>query len=412
MILFYLLVSLAPMPNHPLFEEPFAGLTLIKWLGIFCCAYAFLRLTRYSRLPSFMKSWQARFFAVLYGIAIISFVTLSKTEGLTFSPMATYFSYLLFFFVTISVVNSYQRLHNTLLAAIAGSAWASLYVIREFQLSGGTNLRPGYVAGDSNYFATCTLLVLPLAVYFAKFGSSRLERWFCGACLILILSAFTLASSRGALVGLGVLAVYMILRSGESRRSAILVALLLLPLLLFAPASPLSRMLNPNYGDYVGAQVRRDFWRVGLHMIWTHPFTGIGLGNFTAQSFTFSQGLEGKHGIACNTFLEVTAELGIPGLLAYCAMIGGAFFSAAKLRAEGRRQHDKLLQYTGQALQAGLLGFSAAAIFISAEYQKPFWVVIALSATVPNLVRQQVRKQSRQTKPFGMLTNNTAPAEV
>lgn len=226
MILFYLLVSLAPMPNHPLFEEPLAGLTLIKWLGILCCGYALLRLLRTSRVPAFMTSWQARCFMMLSGIATISFLTLSKTEGLTFSPMATYFSYLLFFFITISVVNTYERLHQTLLAAVAGFAWASLYVIREFQLSGGTNMRPGYVTGDSNYFATCTLLVLPVAVYFAKLGSSRLERWFCGISLILILSAFTLASSRGGLVGLVVLAAYMIMRSGESRRSAILVVLL------------------------------------------------------------------------------------------------------------------------------------------------------------------------------------------
>ena len=295
MILFYLLVLMAPMPNHPLFEAPVAGLTVVKWLGIICCAYAFLSLLRCPRRPALLKSWPARFFLVFVAIATLSFFTLAKTEGLPFNPMFTYFSYMLLFFTVISVVNTNERLHRTLLAVIAGEALASLYVIREFQASGGMNMRPGYIAGDSNYFATCTVLVIPIAVYLAKMKAVRLQRWFCVASLVLMSLAFTLASSRGGLVGLGVATLYMILSSGQSRRAAIGTAVLLVPMLVFAPSSPLSRLLHPNYGDSLGAQIRRDFWMAGLNMIRDHAVTGIGLGNFTSQSFTISQGIEGKH---------------------------------------------------------------------------------------------------------------------
>lgn len=394
MIFFYILVLTSPMPNHPLFEAPFAGLTVVKWLGIICCAYAFLRSFTSPRVSAFVKSWQARFFLVLFGIVTLSFFTLSKTAGLTFSPMLTYVSYLLLFLTTISVVDTYQRLHRTLLAAIAGAALASLYVIREFQVSGGTDLRPGYVTGDSNYFAICTVLVIPIALYFTKMKASRLQRWFCGVSLVLMLLAFTVASSRGGLVGLLVVVIYMIVRSGVSRRAAILTAALLLPMLVFSPASPLSRMLHPSYGDFLGAQIRRDFWRAGLDMIHNHAVTGIGLGNFTAQSFATAPGAEEKHGMACNTFLEIAAELGIPGFLAYCGVLGAALSSAGKLRSEGKRRDDTLLVYAGEAMQAGLLGFSAAAMFVSAEYQKPFWVIVALTATVPALLTRHSPQES------------------
>ena len=163
------------------------------------------------------------------------------------------------------------------------------------------------------------------------------------------------------------------------------VGILLLPMLLFSPASPLMRMLHPNYGDFVGAEVRREFWRAGLDMIYSHPLAGIGLGNFTGKAI--SHVAEGFKGIACNTFLEVAAELGIPGLLAYCAVLAAAFYSAGRLRAEGNKTGNVLLQYLGQAMQAGLLGFAAAAVFVSAEYQKPFWIVTSLTATVPTLLR-------------------------
>jgi putative inorganic carbon (hco3(-)) transporter len=409
MIFFYILVLTASMPNHPVFEAPFAGLTVVKWLGITCCAYAFSRLLRCERQPAFLKSWEAKFFLVLVGIATLSFFTLSKTEGLTFSPMFTYVSYLLLFFTTISVVNTYERLHRTLLVAIAGAALASLYVIREFQVSGGTNLRPGYVAGDSNYFATCAVLVIPIAVYFAKMKTSRLQRWFCGLSLVLILLGFTLASSRGGLIGLCVAILYMIVFSGRSRRGAILTAVLLLPMMLLSPASPLSRMLHPGYGDFLGEQVRRDFWMAGLDMVRNHAVTGIGLGNFTAQSFTISREVEGKHGVACNTFLEVAAEMGIPGFLAYFAILVGALSSAGKLRAEGKRLNEDLLRYAGEGMQAGLLGFSAAAMFVSAEYQKPFWIIVALTATVPTLLRRQSAGQT-SLEPELVTSGTSVPA--
>jgi O-antigen ligase len=385
MVLYYILVFVSPMPNHPLFEAPFAGLTVVKWLGIICCAYALFRLSYRQRSPGLFKSWEVRFFLMLLALATLSYLTLSRTANLTFNPIFMYFNYLPLFFTTICVVDTYERLRNSLLAAIAGEALASLYVIREFQASAGTDLRPGYIAGDANYFATCLLLVLPMTVLFVKMKDSRWQRFFCAGSLLVMLAAFTLASSRGGLVGLCALILYMIACSPRLRGVAIAVGVLLLPMLLFSPASPLLRMLHPNYGDYIGAQVRREFWRAGLDMIYSHPLTGIGLGNFTGRSV--SQVAQGFKGIACNTFLEVAAELGIPGVLAYCAVLAAAFFSAGRLRTEAKKAGNSRLEYLGQAMQAGLLGFAAAAVFVSAEYQKPFWIITSLTATIPTLLR-------------------------
>lgn len=396
MILFYILVFAAPMPNHPLFGAPIAGASVVKWLGILCCAYAVVLLPQRWKYPAFEKAGESRAFLVLFVIAAISSATLSKTGTISFRPISSYVSFLLLFVVTLCLVNTRKRLYLALLAGLAGGAVTSLYVIREYQKSSGTDVRPGFIAGDSNYFATCSLLVIPVAVYFARKKGPRAERWFCIACLGLVLVAFTLASSRGGLVGLCVEIAYMILRSGRSRRTALLIAISMSVLLLLSPASPLARMLHPGYGDNLAAQIRRDFWRVGFGMIRDHPLTGVGLGNFTMYSYSVTVGATGKHGMACNTFLEIAAELGIPGILAYCAICGAALRSTEKLRVEGKRRKDELLFYTGQAIQTGLVGFLAAAMFVSAEYQKPFWVFICLSATSPTMLMRQSRQHERE----------------
>lgn len=410
MILYYILIVMAPMPNHPLFDLSFAGLSVVKWLGLLCCGYAIVHLIQRKRMPAFLAGWDFRAFLVLLALATVSNFTLSKPDGLSFSPMAMYFNYLLLFGTTLAVVNNFERLRYSLLAAIAGAAIASLYVIREFQASG--NMRPGYIAGDSNYFATCTILVIPFAVYFAKMKGNQWQRWFCIISLLLMVVAFTLASSRGGLMGLIVAMAYMVLRSGRSRKSAIALTALVLPLLLLAPSSPLARMLHPSYGDYLGSQIRHDFWLVGLDMIRKHWLTGIGLGNFTAYSYTITQGIEGRHGMACNTFLELAAELGIPGLIAYCGTLVGSFLAAGRLRAEGNKRKDAFLLYSGQAMQAGLLGFAASAVFVSAEYQKPFWLMVALTATVPTLLRQKARVKATRPAETILTTAPMAVAEI
>lgn len=398
MFLFYILILAAPMPNHPLFASVIAGMTVVKWLGMICCAYALFLLPKWWRAPAFGKAWETRAFLALFVIAALSSATLGRanTISISFRPMSSYFGFLLLFFVTLCLVNTPKRLYSALLAALAGAAVTSLYVIREYQAAGGTDVRPGFIAGDSNYFATCSVLVIPVAVYFARRKGPSRERWFCIACVALILLAFTLASSRGGLVGLCVEVAYMIVRSGKSRRTALLIGLMVVPLFLFSPVSPLTRMLHPQYGDDFAVQVRRDLWRMGFDMIREHPLTGIGLGNFTAYSYSVTVGAKGKYGMACNTFLEIGAELGFPGLLAYCGLSGAALRSAEKLRAEGNRRKDVLLLYAGEAMQAGLLGFLSAAMFVSAEYQKPFWVFVALTATTPTLLMQKSHRQDRQ----------------
>lgn len=406
MILFYLLVVTAPMPNHPLFGEPLGPFTVVKWLGIACCVYALFSAMRRRRLPSFLGSLEMRAFLVLVCIAWVSSVTLGRKGDISFSPMSSYFSFLLLCFATITLVNSVERLHKTLLAAIAGVAWASLYVIREFLATGG-NGRPGYVAGDSNYFAASAVLVVPVAVYFVKAKSSPWERRFCIASLVVIFIAFTLASSRGGLLGLGVVILYMAVRSGKSRRTAIVTALVLIPMFLLSPASPLSRMLHPDYGDKLGAEIRWGFWKEGLEMIENHPVTGVGVGNFTAYSSFESFGAKDKQGMACNTLLEITAELGIPGLLAYCAILVGSLKSAGRLRTEGKKRKEIPLFYAGEGMLAGLLGFLAAAMFVSTEYMKPFWVFVALTATVPTLLLQQARQMNNDRKKAVAMTTRS-----
>jgi hypothetical protein len=53
------------------------------------------------------------------------------------------------------------------------------------------------------------------------------------------------------------------------------------------------------------------------------------------------------------------------------------------------RYDDEFFFAVTSGMQTGLLGFCVASLFLSAEYQKTFWILIFLSASVPPLFRSR-----------------------
>src|SRR5438552_15064984 len=123
------------MPNHPLWERPLLGLTAIKYLGILCSLYALWRLSTTGRIPAYLQGWQARFFLLLVSVATLSYFFQGEAAGIEFSPISIYGAFVVFFFVLVSVIDSFRKLRVALLCAIGSTAITSLYVIREFQKS-------------------------------------------------------------------------------------------------------------------------------------------------------------------------------------------------------------------------------------------------------------------------------------
>jgi O-antigen ligase len=89
-----------------------------------------------------------------------------------------------------------------------------------------------------------------------------------------------------------------------------------------------------------------------------------------------------------NTYLQMAAELGLVGLSLLLAML------VLPLRVAGRalaRVDQTLgdLEFHARGLLAGAVGMLVAYVFLSAEFEKPLWLVVALLAAVPALLREK-----------------------
>lgn len=211
-------------------------------------------------------------------------------------------------------------------------------------------------------FAEIWAAMLPLAGAYLIRLSSRPR--LCSVALFILLSAGIIASqSRGslfaALVGLlifGIVAALTIRKRAIGVTAACCLALLIgvgaamqyLPLLSGNEhtATAIGRLTTDpesDPGNSIFRNIRRMFLQIGLGMIGDHPLNGIGADNFWMRANEYRAAIsadpknrelvEGNETAiperAHNEYLQVAAELGVPGLamlgaLLAAIMIGGA----------------------------------------------------------------------------------------
>jgi O-antigen ligase len=390
MIVFYLLVGIMPLSEHHIWAGFVGELTVFKYIGAACVLYALVHLTASRSIPPYFGTWQARLFIGFYLIATISYFTKGPPGTLELSPFLSYSSFLLLFFITVTVVDSLNRLRWVMLVAIAAVAFASLYMIREWQNYHNlyTDFRPGWVVGDPNYFTISALFALPLAFRLMLRSRRPWERVFCAGCLVVTVLAVTLGASRGGFLGL-VAAFLFVVWHSRARLSNLLVAGgLVLPLSLLLPISPLGRLLHPGYGDTEARNDRTILWRAGLRMMEAHPITGIGLGNFKPLVQGYEQGDTTVDFIAHNAYVEIGAELGLPALFVFLGILVSSYLALGRVRVRAFRAKQPFVWQTALGLQAGLLGSAVAIFFVSGQYQKLLWLAIFLSMCLTAIAGQ------------------------
>lgn len=387
MIFFYLLVSVMPLARHPLWSQFVGDLTLTKYVGIVCLVYALIHLANRRSLPTAFAGPLLQWFGVFYLMMLISYLTKSDPSLWEMNPLLSYTSFLVLFFITATVVDSIPRLRSTMLVAIGSMAFASLYVIREWQKFHNLfpGFRPGWVVGDPNYFALSVVLCMPFAFYMFWEESHLPIRLFSLGCLLLMLTALTLSGSRGGFLGLVAASLFLIWRSRRRVRNLVLLTALAVPLFLVAPASPLLRLLHPAYQDVSAEDSRLELWRAGLRMIAQHPMTGIGLGNYKGVVTHYEADDKNLEKIAHNTYIELAAETGLPGLCAFLIILFCAFRNLERARHLASEHHAHFLELASQSIAAGLIGSLVAIFFLSAETQKLLWLMVLLSPCLRSL---------------------------
>jgi O-antigen ligase len=395
MIIFYILVMLMPFANPPFLSRIVSDTVAFKMLGAACVPYSVFHLAVRGNVSPYLRTWQARLFGLLYVLATASFFSKGLRFNVTSSPWMIYTSFVLLFFIVLSIVDTLPRVRWVLLCANTAVALGSLRLMEEWWHFRRIDLsyRAGVSVGDNNYFSTTAALCLPCAFLMALHSDKRWEKLLCGSCLAFSLIGVTLCGSRGGTLAMIAAFLHVVARSRRRARNLILVSVAVVPLMIFLPSSPLRRVLHPVPGDQTSVEYHIIAWKAGLRMIRNHPLFGIGLGNFRPMMHWYAPPGTTVSTVGHNTFLEVAAELGLPALAVFVGILILTYRSLGASARRARIARDKMMYFATLGLQAGFVGYLVGACFISAEYTKLFWLVIFLSICVAHVLRIQRTKQ-------------------
>ncbi len=403
MFLYYLLIAIMPFAEHRIWGYQLAGtFTVVKLVGVLCFLVAAVRFFTQGTRPPFLQSATSWCYAAFTLLECSSYFEQGGNLVEAWAGYSNIISTFLLFVATLTLVNSRQRLRRSLLVAIGAVGFTSLYALRAWQKYHGlyAGFRPGGMLSDANEYALIAGLWMPLAFLWAFSKRPRWEKAFCLGCFALCLLGTTLAASRGSFLGMAAAFLFLIWHSPHRIRNLALAGVLLLPLGLLGPRSALQRFLHPSHSDELAKYARIIAWKAGWNMITAHPLIGVGLRNFRHvmpayqdKSATVNIYSIKVDTVAHNTYVEITAELGIPGLIIFLGMWAACFRMLGQVRSKTRRGRLRSLHPIALGLQAGLLGYLVSAFSLSTSWYKMVWLLLFLSLCLHHLVEARLAPQ-------------------
>lgn len=216
----------------------------------------------------------------------------------------------------------------------------------------------------------------------------RLVTASIGAAAVVLVLGTVATVSRGGLVALACVVSWLVVRRGLSGRvlwglGATVAVLGLVAATLFS-AHVESAVAQKGYVATSNVEARELRWEAAVEMMAAHPLSGVGPGGFRTTYRDVSGNAEPAtpNPVVHNMYLEVAAELGVPGLVAFGAVIATAFAAVGRAR---RRSTDRSLPL---AVEAALIGIVVASIFLSEEFYMPLWSMVALACALDLRSRQ------------------------
>lgn len=280
------------------------------------------------------------------------------------------------------------------LVQVVGSALYCYFIMFKFTLGidGRLSNLVYYDANDLGMLIVCTL---PLAIYLLRGNSSWILRAFAAIVVLLSLKTIIKTGSRGAFLGMVAVMVFMLFQFRAFSKNAriMAVATVVSLMLLFGNGSywdMMATILNPK-DDYnwsgQSETGRMEVWKRGMGYMLSHPIFGVGARAFPVAEGTISKAAElQEYGIglkwsaAHNSFVEIGAELGIPGLIFFCLLLATAIVACHKI---GRTKPEPGGQpgdgaALGQALCAALVGYVVAGSFLSQAYSAYMYITYGI----------------------------------
>lgn len=320
-----------------------------------------------------------------------------------------WFSWVVIYFLIISVVNTEQRfLFFTLLWMLfhlyMAQGGARQFALRGFRFANwGVTGAPGWFSNSGEFgIAMCMFLAVAWHYYLA--ARPYLTKWRKVVVLVMPMTAILSivgSSSRGALLGLGALGLWSLLRAKHRVRTALGVAVLASAVWLLVPQEFKARF--GTAGEDNTSLSRKTYWKNGLDMARGHPLLGVGYANWQVY-YTSHYAVPGQMfvdpqrrvQVSHNIFIQCMAELGYVGLGVFVLLILATLRINYQTRRRARAGHgppNELVTHLAYALDGAMISYVVCGFFVTVLYYPFFWVNLAFTVALGAIARRDTRSR-------------------
>jgi putative inorganic carbon (HCO3(-)) transporter len=316
---------------------------------------------------------------------------------------------LVIFFVVVNTLRTPQQLRFYI-----------LLILVAFVIYPARGTLKGYVAGNTvfgraiwnkmygnpNDLGAITLLMLGLALAIAtvKTQDARVRKAAAAlvpVTLLIIMLTQSRAVFLGLLVGFG-LPLLARLRKRPSGTAPVLVVLAVIAVLVPAtswhrfegitnpteaiaeadtpgrPPAREDRLLQMASGS---ARQRIDILKTGLHIAASHPVLGVGIGCYFEANARYAPQLGRRD--AHNTYVNLAAEMGFPGLLLWLGLVGSVLTQVRRRRAR-LEADDRTIQVLW--IERAIIGYLVAGFFGSYAGLTMFYLFLGILWAASNML--------------------------
>ncbi len=354
--------------------------------------------------------------AMMFGLVILTSFFFIKDLDFGLWSVRKYLSLLGMLYLTIRVVKKFSQVRLLLLVIVVSTGLSSAMVVMDYvtgtTLVGGSHAATAASyqgvsrsAGGSDYNPTTAATMNLAGTTLALILFLRMKKWriLTGPTILVGTVAIILSFARSAALVYVLLVFWLYWKFRRHRLLpvafviAIIVAVVAIPLI---PSEYWDRLMTlvQDWKQDDSIMARISYNTVGLQLLSTHPFLGIGPGQFQyyyadpIYRFMPSQRIFINRQLH-NMYLEVGTETGLVGMFLFVAMIVLGGICLNRVRKHGPTQE---IRTYAEAFHYSYVGFMAVSLFMPNEYNKYVWLYIALAvafarAVLPDWGRKSIR---------------------
>ncbi len=274
-------------------------------------------------------------------------------------------------------------------------------------LQGGEGL--GGWFQDRNDHAFALNVAIGIGCYlFVEARKSRRRLWIAAALAVMI-GGVVSSFSRGGLLGLAGLTLYLFVTAKQARKPIIVMTLIaVVAIFAFAPdewKAEMATIRGASASDDTGG-ARLYLWVVGMKMFFAHPITGIGSDNFGhvapwyhGDSHRFNHNIWGR--VAHSLYFTLIPEHGLVGIVIFSGVL--LLFRRGHQSIQRRFEEDpddedkRLAAFLSAALVAAMIAILATGMFISVLYYPPIWALAAIMGSLADLSAAEDKPSGKHT---------------